>query len=286
MTRLIIGCGYLGRRVAQRWLEAGQSVIAVTRSSTRAKELGQQGIEAVVADITQPQTLVKLPQTDTVLFSAGYDASSGLTRREHYVYGLRNVLKALSPKIQRFIFTGSTAVYGQAEGQLVDENSPCLPKTESGSALLEAESVLAASQFGSRAIILRLAGIYGPGRLLRRTKDLITGEPIIAKKNNYLNLIHVDDAADIVVAAETSAKIPCTYIVADGNPVKYRDYIALLSKLLGVACPPFLEPPLHQSDQTRLSTNKRLSNAKMLLDLKVQLQYPTYTEGLASVFAE
>ena len=69
MTKLIVGCGYLGRRVAKHWLEAGQAVVGVTRSPARAEELKQQGIEGVVADITRPQTLKVLPQAETVLFA-------------------------------------------------------------------------------------------------------------------------------------------------------------------------------------------------------------------------
>ena len=79
--------------------------------------------------------LHNLPEAQTVLFAVGYDATSGLSRRDYYVNGLQAVLKALSPKTQRFILISSTSVYGQTDGQWVDENSPCLPKTESGLAL-------------------------------------------------------------------------------------------------------------------------------------------------------
>jgi nucleoside-diphosphate-sugar epimerase len=284
MTNLIIGCGYLGRRVAGHWLDAGQSVAAVTRSPTRAEELKRHGIQSVVADITRPETLENLPDPQTVLFAVGYDVTSGLSRRDYYLHGLQAVLKALSPKIQRFILISSTSVYGQTEGQWVDENSPCLPKTENGLVCLEAENVLKASQFGPCAVILRLAGIYGPGRLLRRTKDLLAGHPIVAPKDNFLNLIHVDDAAVIVADAAIHAKLPCTYIVADGHAVNYRDYITYLAKLLGESAPQFLEPSSCQSDQSRWSSNKRLSNSRMLSELCIQLKYPTYKEGLKAVF--
>src|SRR3989304_4517795 len=173
MTKLIIGCGYLGLRVAQQWLNAGQLVAGVTRNTLRAEDLKQQGIQPVVADITQPSTLNRLPDAETLLFAVGYDAASGRSRREIYIDGLQAVLNALSSQVQRFILISSTGVYGQTDGQWVNEDSPCLPKSESAKALLEAENVLAASRYGPRAVILRLAGIYGPGRLLQRINDLL-----------------------------------------------------------------------------------------------------------------
>jgi nucleoside-diphosphate-sugar epimerase len=286
MTKLIVGCGYLGLRVAKQWLEAGQAVVGITRSPARADELKQQGVEGVVADITRPQTLKVLPEVETVLFAVGYDAASGRSRREYYVSGLQAVIKALSPKTERFILISSTAVYGQNKGEWVDEDSPCQPKTESGWALLEAENVLAASRFGHYAVILRLAGLYGPGRLLRRAKDLLAGNLIMAEKERYLNLIHVDDAAAIVIAAETHAKPPRAYIVADGHPVKHCDYITYLAILLNIANPQFQEPMTWPNDKNRRSTNKRLSNARMQRELGIQLKYPTYKDGLDAVFAE
>jgi nucleoside-diphosphate-sugar epimerase len=286
MTKLIVGCGYLGRRVAKQWLEAGQAVAGVIRSPARAEELKQQGSEGVVADITRPATLHGLPEAETVLFAVGYDAASGRSRRDYYVNGLQAVIKAISPKVERFILISSTAVYGQDKGEWVDEDSPCLPITEGGLAFLEAENALAASQFGRCAVTLRLAGLYGPGRLLRRTKDLLAGNPIVAVKERYLNLIHVEDAAAIVIAAETHAKPPRTYIIADGHPVKYCDYITHLAKLLNVANPQFQEPTSWQTDKDRRPSNKRLSNARMRPELGIQLKYPTYKDGLDAVFAE
>jgi nucleoside-diphosphate-sugar epimerase len=286
MTKLIVGCGYLGLRVAKLWLAAGQAVVGVNRSPARAEELKQQGIVGVVADITRPQTLKVLPEVETVLFAVGYDAASGLPRRDYYVNGLQAVLKALSPKTEQFILMSSTAVYGQEKGEWIDEDSPCQPKTEPGSAFLDAENVLTASQFGPCAVILRLAGLYGPGRMLRRKRELLAGKPIVAEKERYLNLIHVDDAAAVVIAAETNAKPPRIFIVADGQPVKYCDYVTQLAKLLNVANPQFQQPTFLKRDKHSRSGNKRLSNARMRAELGIELKYPTYKDGLDADFAK
>jgi nucleoside-diphosphate-sugar epimerase len=283
MTKLIIGCGYLGRRVARLWLDAGLSVVAVTRSPMRAEELNRQGIQSIVADITQPETLISLPEAETALFAVGYDVSCGLSRRAYYVDGLRAVLAALSSKIRRFILISSTSVYGHTAGQWIDENSPCSPKTESGLALLEAENVLETSQFGHYAVILRLAGLYGPGRLSRRAEDLLAGKPLSVNRHNYVNLIHVDDAAASVIAADNMAKPPCKYIVSDGNPVTYNDYLVYLARLLAAPAAQFLEPASDVANSNRSATNKRLKNTKMLSELGVALKNPTYKAGLDSI---
>jgi nucleoside-diphosphate-sugar epimerase len=286
MTKLIIGCGYLGRRIAGLWLQAGHKVVGVTRTEEAAERLRCEGIEALVADITAPATLGGLPHAETVVFAVSYNAASALARRDFLVKGLRAVIDAVSPKTERFILISSTAVYGQNGGQWVDEDSPCEPKTESGHALLEAESVLADSHFGPRAIILRLAGIYGPGRLIRRTSDLISGNPIVAAEDRYLNLIHVDDAAAIVAAADEYSKPPRIYAVSDGQPVKTRDYIAHLARLMRAAVPGFIEPADAESRRNRSSGNKRVSNARMLQELAFQLKFPRYVDGLDSICSE
>jgi nucleoside-diphosphate-sugar epimerase len=104
VTKLIFGCGYLGIRVARRWLAAGETVYALTRSAERAAALAREGIRPLVGDVTRPETLPNLPAADTVLFAIGHDAESGRSIRDTYVGGLKNVLAALSPAIGQFIY--------------------------------------------------------------------------------------------------------------------------------------------------------------------------------------
>src|SRR5450432_100341 len=82
MTKLIFGCGYLGERVAERWREAGEDVVAVTRSHERAKTFKRQGYGVIVANVTQPDTLAELPVAETVLFAVGYDRTAHQTIEE------------------------------------------------------------------------------------------------------------------------------------------------------------------------------------------------------------
>lgn len=282
MTKLIFGCGYLGERVARRWREAGQDVVVVTRSAEKARALEQDGYQSLVADVTQPATLVKLPAAETVLFAVGFDRATGGSIEEVYAGGMRNVLAALPSSVGRFIYISTTGVYGSAAGDWVDEDTPTDPQRDGGRASLAAEEALAASPFADRGVVLRLAGIYGPGRIPFLEK-LRAGEPIPAVSEGFLNLIHVDDAAAVVVAAgERDRKRP-VYCVSDGNPVQRGEYYREVARRIGAAPPTFVKPDLNSPRVARAEANRRVKNTRMLAELGIQLQYPDYRSGLAAI---
>jgi nucleoside-diphosphate-sugar epimerase len=285
MAKLICGCGYLGWRVAQRWLARGEVVYATTRSTQRAAEMQALGIEPIVSDVTREW---KLPESgsdlDTVLVALGFDRSAGQTIEDVYLRGLDNVIRAAPECLQRFIYISSTGVYEQANGQWVDETTPCHPIRAGGQASLQAEQRLAESPLASRAIILRLAGLYGPGRL-PKIAAVQTGAPIDAAVHGYLNLIHVDDAADIASTISEYVVPPETLIVSDGNPVLRGDFYRELARQLNAPPPQFAPPPANSSAAERGSTDKRVSNRKLMALYCRPLQFPTYREGLAAIVA-
>jgi nucleoside-diphosphate-sugar epimerase len=281
-TALIFGCGYLGRRVAQRWLDAGRTVFAVTRSEQNADRLRDAGLRPIVADVTRPETLVDLPAVETVFYAVGYDAQATASRQSLHVNGLRAVLAAL-PCPARFVYISSTGVYGTAGGGWIDETTPCRPTRESGLAILAAEEALAAHPIGGRAIVLRLAGLYGPGRI-SRLADVKAGRPIAVPAEGNLNLIHVDDAVAVILAAEAHATAPRTYLVSDGRPTPRREFYRRLAELLAAPSPQFL-PLSADSRELRSATDKRVDNSRMLRELGVGLRYPSYHEGLAAIVA-
>ena len=278
ILKLIIGCGYLGTRVAQRWLSAGHAVTGVVHSTASAEALAALNVSPIVADVTRPETLRDLPAADTLLYCVGYGSDSGSSRWAVYVDGLRAALDAVSPEVRRVIFISSTGVYAERNGGWVDEDSPCEPLSESARALLAAEEVLAAHRLGDRGIVLRLAGIYGPGRLPRKA-ELASGEPLAVPAGEHLNLIHVEDAATAILAAEELAQPPRTYNIADGCPIDRRDYFVETARQLGIP-PPNFGDPSPGAGSARRGGNKRVSNRRMLLELDVRLQYPTYQKGL------
>lgn len=313
MSKLIFGCGYLGSRVAALWRSAGHEVVIVTRSQKRADEFQGNGYRAIVTDVARPETLRDLPAAETVLYAVGYDRATtdGPSIEAVYAGGLRNVLQALagsepspgpsltvSGNAPRFIYISSTGVYGKGSGEWIDEATPPDPQREGGRASLAAEQVLASHPLGSHGIILRLAGIYGPGRV--PFLDILrNAEPIPARATGFLNLIHVDDAAAVVVAAATidlgqdgsisgarlSSQAPHIYCVSDGNPVARHDYYGEVARQIGAPPPRFVEPEADSPRTIRAESNRRVCNKRMLTELRATLTYPNYQTGLAAILS-
>jgi nucleoside-diphosphate-sugar epimerase len=286
--KLIVGCGYLGSRVARLWREKDNAVAVVTRSAGRAAELRTAGYTPLVADVTDGASLDRIRQLvgiDSVLYAVGIDRASGKSMREVYVEGLRNTLDALPVSVRRFIYISTTGVYAQTDGSWINEDSPSEPAREGGRICLEAEALLTQHAFHDRAIILRLAGIYGPGRIPRRD-ELLSGQPITAAPDAWLNLIHVDDAARIVLAVEGQVKPPRVYLVSDGRPVRRRDYYAEAARLLQAPQPVFDADKAGALADRRGSTDKRVNNARLTSEVAVDSQFPSFREGLIASIAE
>jgi len=288
MSKLVFGCGYLGQRIAKRWRDAGAEVHVVTRSHQRAAHFRRDGYRAIVADVTRPETLRELPQVETVLFSVGFDHGTSSSIEEVYVGGIKNVLAELSTETQHFLYLSTTGVYGSAHGDWVDEQTPPNPQRDGARASLAAEQQLASNPLGSRSILLRMAGIYGPRRIPYINK-LRAGQPIAAPSEGWLNLIHVDDAASIALAAETWAKSgnldpgPHVFCVSDGQPVVRGDYYQEVARRIGASPPKFVSPDPHSPAAQRAMANKRIRTEKMRQMLGAKLAYPSYREGLAAI---
>jgi len=285
MSKLVFGCGYLGKRVATLWRGQGHQVHVVTRSRRHARQLRHEGLCPLVADVTRLETLAGLPSAETVLFAVGFDSKALMSLTEVYAGGVRNVLASMHAAADRFLYVSTTGVYGPADGTWVDEATPPNPIREGGKASLAAEQAL-----GDNAVVLRLAGIYGPGRIPYLEK-LRAGEPLATPKAGWLNLIHVDDAAEIVLAAEAWAAQqppsagPHTFCVSDGRPVVRRDYYREVARQIGAPAPTFVAPAPNSPATARASADKRIRTAKLTGLLQIQLRYPSYREGLAAILA-
>jgi nucleoside-diphosphate-sugar epimerase len=277
MDKLIIGCGYLGRRVAKRWLMQGHTIHALTRG--REAELQALGIQPIRGDVRELLDASALPPAQTVLYAVAPGRDEGQTPEDVWIQGLIHTATVMHDwrTRPRFIFISSTSVYGQMDGEDVDESSPTTPHEEAGQVLLGAEEFLRGDW--PDAIILRFAGIYGPGRLLR-SKAIQAGEPIIADPEKWLNLIHVEDGADAVLAVEALCKPGHIYNISDGHPVRRREFFARMAELLN-APPPRYVPPAADARPPHETANRRVSNRRMREELKMELHYPDYEVGLA-----
>ena len=270
---LIVGCGYLGVRVAEKLLSRGEAVFGTTRSPEKASRLSDLGIIPILVDITRPFPANELPEADRVLYCVGFDRKSGATIRDVYVAGLGQVLDALRGPIVRLVYVSSTSVYGQTGGEWVTEESPTVPITESGRACWEAEQCVARSRFPWS--ILRYSGLYGPGRIIGKTA-LEKGEPIAGNPDGWLNLIEIDDAAEAAIAVLDRGKAGRIYLASDDQPVLRRDYYETAARLLGTDPPRFASSPPSTPDRS----DKRVSNQRLKEELGFRLRSPDIEEGL------
>lgn len=246
-TALIAGCGYTGHRVARVWKERGLQVHAITRSAEKAAQLTKDGIEPIVFDLAA--TMVPaLPDVDVVLWCVGFERSSGSSRQAIWIDGLNRLLNTLPVRddahARRILYTSSTSVYGNGDGQEVDENTVPNPIAEGGQACVAAEGRLQeyTLQTSARVSILRLAGIYGPHRLLRRIEDLRSNTPIPSPPDEWLNLVHVDDAVAAIDGVSRMESPPSLMNVVGNKSTTRGDYYRALAKLAHALPPIFVVP--------------------------------------------
>lgn len=252
----------------------------MTRSPANAEILRSAGIAPIIADVCDAQSLRHVPVADIVLHAVGFDRQSGRTQQDVTVDGMRYVLSAVRDRCRCFIQISSTSVYGQSDGEWIDEQSVTEPTQSGGQANLTAET-LVHQQFPSggsvRAHTLRLAGIYGPGRLLSRIESLQSGTPLSGRGDAWLNLIHVDDAVTAVLACADRAT-GSVYNVVDDRPVLREDYFGYLARLVGAPPPTFDDSQPSRRGSGGL--NKRCSNRKIRDELAWQPAYASIETGL------
>ncbi len=279
---LVFGCGYLGSRVAAAAVDSGHQVWASTRDVAKGESLRKLGVEPIIADWTDRRSLADLPEVEQVLISVSHDPRSKVDRFAGQVCGLANLLRVLSPDCS-ICYISTTGVYHQGNGRWVDERSPTHPTRAGARMHLMGENLLHRLRPRSRWTILRLAGIYGPGRI-PRIADVRAGRPIIASPDSYLNLIRVEDAADAVLACWTRST-ERLYVVADDCPVLRSDYYRFIADACGAPEPTFREPGKGKGDSERIrsDSNKRVWNRRMKRDLLPRLRYPSYREGLSEL---
>lgn len=274
---LIAGCGYLGLRVAARLISQGHTVSALTRSVRRGVELARAGLIPIVGDVMAPESLARLPDAEVLVYAVGFDPAGGAEKRRLYVEGLRNVLGVLAGRLGRCVYVSSSSVYGEADGEWVDEQTPARPGSEGGRICLAAEEVLLEGSAPPEVCVLRMSGLYGPNRLLARLEQLRSGTALAGRPDAWLNLIHIEDAATATVCAATSSSPARLYLVSDDQPTRREEYFAELASL---TCAP---PPTFDATQAARrgqGLNKRCRNRRMRESLGIELRFPTIKEGL------
>lgn len=281
MKCLIVGCGYIGLPLGADLVRLGHEVFGVRRSGSAEAELKAAGIHPLVADITRPETFEKLPREfDWVVHcvAAGGDAEN---YRQIYLEGTRRLVEWLSvapPK--KFVYTSSTSVYGQTDGSQVKESSPTEPKADTAKVLVETEKLLleAFQKTKFPAIILRVAGIYGPDRGHRFKQFLKNEARIEGNGSRFLNMIHRDDVIGCIIAALKAGRPGEIYNALDDEPVSEKNFFEWLGATVGKYPPPSV-PENTDEGQKRGATNKRVSNRKLKMELGCQFKYPNFRKG-------
>ena len=276
---LVVGCGYVGLSLGGELVRRGHEVFGLRRSA--AKELEAAGIKPLTADITQPETLARLPRDfDWVVNCAASGGGGAEDYRKLYREGNRHLAAWLAEAPPaKFIYTSSTSVYGQTDGSLVTEQSPAEPEAETAKVLVEAEQgLLAAARRKFPAVILRAAGIYGPGRG-HWLRQFLCGEARIEGDGpRWLNLIHRDDLIGTILAALERGKPGEIYNAVDNEPVTQLDFFKWLAEELKQPLPPAVSGDA-ELRRPRGATNKRVSNAKLRAELKYEFKFPDFRDG-------
>ncbi|MGQ0618966.1 MAG: NAD-dependent epimerase/dehydratase family protein [Panacagrimonas sp.] len=275
---LIIGCGDVGRRVARRLRERGESVHAVVRSTASRDALTTgEGIAASSLDL---DSAMALPQAERVFwFAPPPDRGNTDPRIRSWLDGLRH-----PPR--RIVYISTSGVYGDCEGRWIDETETLNPRTDRGRRRLDAEFALRQHAGRSAVVILRVPGIYGPGRL--PTTRLRSGLAVVREEESpYTNRIHSEDLASVALAAVDRGTPGQAYNVSDGHPTTMSDYFLRCARLLGWPEPPRVSLAEARTTFTPallsfLDESKRLINRRMIEELGVTLRYPSLDEGLAS----
>ena len=288
MRVLIVGCGYVGLPLGKELVRQGREVFGLRRGVLAEKELKAAGIQPLRADITKLDELEKLPcDFDWVVNCAASGGGGAEDYRKIYLEGNRNLVAWLANSpLKKFIYTSSTSVYGQNDGSLVTENSPAEPDADTTKVLVETEKLLlaAAAERQFPAVVLRVAGIYGPARG-HSFKQFLRGEARIEGEGaRWLNTIHRDDLIGVIIAALRNAKPGEIFNAVDNEPVSQLKFFEWLAAELKRPLPPKVAADA-EAWRRRGVTNKRVSNAKLRAELKHQFQFPDFRAGYAAEIA-
>lgn len=270
---LIVGAGDVGGRLARRLADAGHEVHALRRQARP-----QDGIQAIVADVTRPETLVLPAGVDVLVIALAPGESGEAAYRRVYLEGTRAVLAALpGPAPRQLLWVSSTSVYGEQDGERVDADTPARPVSATARVLLESEQLAAAS--GIPCTCVRFSGLYGPGRE-RLLQWVRSGRPVQAVPPSWSNRLHVEDAAGLLAhlcaLALAGKALPPVVIGTDSCPVPQHEVLDWLAAQMGVAAVPRLP--------AGGSAGKRIDNAA-LAGLGYALHYPDFRSGYAAVLA-
>ena len=285
---VIFGCGYVGSALAEAALAAGMRVEALTRNSAKAAALQEQGIKVTVADLAASDWHARIAAAAD--FVVNCVSSGGPDHyRASYVGGMQSVLTWAaqeSAAIGTFVYTSSTAVYPQGGGVVIDEAADARGGTPNGAIIRESEMLLQSAPAGAvrRHFILRLAGIYGPGRH-HLLDQLRTGVAELGGRGDHrLNLAHRDDIVSAILAclSAPAATGSALFNVADSAPALRAEVVTWLAQQLGRPSPGFDGAAGPRRGGAQMP-DRIISNARLQAVTGWRPRYPDYRAGYRQI---
>ncbi len=282
---LIVGCGYLGRRVAQREVARGNRVAALSHSEGARSELIEQGIAVISADLDDETGVAELRLSKVGVYYF-CPPTPRVSEDQRIGVFLASIVDGEEPA--GIVLVSTTGVYGDCAGGWVDEHAPPNPQVARSQCRLDVEQQLQAwcESKNVPLIILRVPGIYGPGRLpVERIRKQV---PVLSEvESPWSNRIHIDDLVQACMKAADYEGGMRVFNVSDGMPSTMTDYFNHVADAVGLKRPPEIsrrqaEAELSAGMLSYLNESKRISNQRMVESLGVELRYPSLVAGLAA----
>ncbi|MBK1692040.1 NAD-dependent epimerase/dehydratase family protein [Ectothiorhodospira mobilis] len=285
---VIMGCGYVGERLARTLQAGGRRVLAVVRSADHAGVLRTRGIETLQADLDTGEGLDQVPLMGALVLHSVPPPNQG--QEDPRTQRLAAACRRNPP--ERIVYLSTTGVYGDRGGATVDDLTPTAPATDRAHRRLDAEGQLRAleGETGVPVVVLRVPGIYGPGRL--PLAAIRAGQPLIRPEEaGPGNRIHVDDLVALCAAALDHGPSGETYNVGDGDHRSMTAFFQAVADAAGLPHPPCMgmaEAEGHLSPMmlSFLRESRTVQVARGLADLGVQLRYPRMEAGIRASLEE
>lgn len=274
----IAGCGWLGSALGAHLLRQGHRVTAIRRNPQRLAELADLGLEPLALDLGDPKAHLALPgdiEAIVACQSARSDSAEGY--RAAYLTANETLLRAAERlPLRALVYTGSTGVFGYTDGREVFESTSVSPASATAEVLVEAEQqAVAAALRGIPTRVVRLSGLYGPGRwgTLRRVRS---GAVALGPGDEtYMNFCHLDDAIAAIEAAMLRGAPGAVYHGSDARPPQRREVVQALAAQMGIA------PIQNPGPAAPFAANRRINASWTRAQLGFELQWPDFRRGFA-----
>ena len=267
MRIIVAGCGWLGTEVARRLLQRGDEVVAIRRGPARAEALRALGVEPLALDLAAPGAAARLPAGDAIVACQSASGEDAASYRAAYLDANRALLAAAARTGATLVYTGSTGVFGQQDGSEADEGTPPAPAGANAEILTEAEALVR----GAGGRLLRLSGLYGPGRIgiVERVRS---GRLALGPGDGaWMNFCHLEDAAALVLGALDRGTPGAVYHGSDAEPTRRRDVVAWIARRTGV------DP---RAGPASAGPDRRIRADRTRAELGLALAFPSFREGI------